>query len=224
MLECIEIETGKHPSTAIIWMHGLGASSHDFEDLPHMLSLPQHIHYRFILPQAPQLAVTINHGYVMPAWYNIEGMDFRTQEDQQGMHTSAQAIRSLMQREVKRGIKHIILGGFSQGGAIALYTGIRENSLPIAAMVSLSAYLPRATKLEQSATILKRPIFMAHGTNDPVVPIAWGKQSYHQLQHHHYPVSWHDYPMQHQICDAEISALSRYLSDIVNSLTSSDAS
>jgi len=217
MLECIEQETGKNPKIAIIWMHGLGAGSNDFEDLAQMLQLPEHVHYRFVLPQAPMLPITINNGYVMPAWYDIDDADFRAREDEAGMQHSAQAIRELMQREVARGVSQIVLGGFSQGGAMALYTGLRESTLPLAALVSLSAYLPFADKLQQESPTRPHhiPIFMAHGTADPVVPMLWATQSYELLTASGYHVDWHDYPMQHHLCDAELVVFSAYLSKIV---------
>ncbi|MDQ6963213.1 MAG: alpha/beta fold hydrolase [Mariprofundaceae bacterium] len=218
MLECIEKETGSKPSIAIIWMHGLGANSSDFADLDQMLSLPTHVHYRFLLPQAPMLPISINNGYVMPAWYDIDDQDFRAREDEQGMQASSQAICDLMQREKERGVSHVILGGFSQGGAVALYTSLRETPLAVAAVVSLSAYLPFSDQLKTAKEQPTAPIFMAHGTEDGVVPMAWATQSCQLLREADYQVSWQSYPMQHHICDAEIASLSKFLSKEIENI------
>jgi phospholipase/carboxylesterase len=214
-LETVTVETGPDPTFTIIWMHGLGADGHDFEPLvPELVesNLPA---LRFVFPHAPVRPVTINNGYAMRAWYDIIGIDRRAAEDVAGIEASAAAIRSLIDKENERGIatSHIALAGFSQGGAMALHVGTRHPQR-LAGIIALSCYLPQAGRIaaERSDANLSTPIFMAHGSQDPVVPYALGDDSRQVLMSNGFAVEWHSYPMPHALCEPEVSDLRRWLS------------
>ena len=210
LLDAIEIETGRDPQAAIIWMHGLGADGNDFVPIVRELDLTGVPPTRFLFPHAPRRPVTINNGYVMRAWYDVtygdlEGRSRRA--DEQGVRASEQAIGALIARECTRGIrsKAIVLAGFSQGGAIALQTGLRHAS-PLAGVMALSTYLPLAESLpsEAAPANARTRIFMAHGTEDPVVPYAMGSGSRDFLTALGYDVEWHEYRMPHSVCGEEL--------------------
>jgi phospholipase/carboxylesterase len=210
-LETVTVETGPTPSFSIIWMHGLGADGHDFEPLvPELLdgAMPA---LRFVFPHAPVRPVTINNGYQMRAWYDIVAIDRRSAEDFEGISASAQAIGTLIKRENERGVatNRIVIAGFSQGGAMALQIATRQDDA-FAGVIALSCYLPLANELappRHSAT----PIFMAHGTQDPVVPYPLGEESYRRLKAAGYCVEWHAYPMPHALCEPEVSDIRAWL-------------
>jgi phospholipase/carboxylesterase len=213
-LETVTVETGPDPTFTIIWMHGLGADGHDFEPLvPELLDadLPA---LRFVFPHAPVRPVTINNGYAMRAWYDIIGIDRRSAEDFAGIKASAAGITALIEHENQRGIEtsRIVLAGFSQGGALALYTGTRHPD-KLAGIIALSCYLPLGSELEteRAAANLSTPIFMAHGSQDPVVPFVLGDESRQRLTSAGYAVQWHSYPMAHSLCEPEVSDLRRWL-------------
>ena len=213
-LDAVEINPPGTPHACIIWLHGLGADGHDFEPLIPQLGLVDSLGVRVILPHAPQRAVTINGGMEMPAWYDIRAADFRHGEDSEGIRESEQQLRSLIQREVDRGIPaaRIVLAGFSQGGAIVLHTGLRYPQ-PLAGILALSTYVPLADTLarEASAANSRIPVMMAHGTQDPVVPVMLALQSRDMLQGLGYAVNWHSYPMQHALCPEELGELRDWL-------------
>jgi phospholipase/carboxylesterase len=213
-LETVSVETGPDPTFTFIWMHGLGADGHDFEPLvPELVdqSLPA---LRFVFPHAPVRPVTINNGYAMRAWYDIIGIDRRSAEDFAGMKASATAITALIANENARGVatSRIVLAGFSQGGAMALYTGTRHPER-LAGIVALSAYLPLARELDTARAPANRatPIFMAHGSQDPVVPPALGDESRQLLAAAGYEVEWHTYPMPHTLCEPEVRDLRQWI-------------
>ena len=212
MLDSIEIETGPTPQLAIIWLHGLGADGHDFEPIVPELGLRFAV--RFVFPHAPVRPVTINGGMAMRAWYDILGFDRRAREDDTGIRASAAAVTELIDREVARGMRtqRIVLAGFSQGGAIALHTALREPRA-LGGVVALSTYLPLAATLaaERSTANARLPIFMAHGTSDNVLPLALGEASRRTLEALGYSVAWHAYSMPHSVCLEEISALGAWL-------------
>ena len=213
-LESVIVETGPKPSFTIIWMHGLGADGHDFEPLVPELVNGETPALRFVFPHAPVRPVTINNGYPMRAWYDIIGIDRRSTEDFKGMGESADAIGGLIHREHARGITsdHILLAGFSQGGAMALHLATRHPD-KFAGVIALSCYLPMAQELAKSrnGTNLRTPIFMAHGTQDPVVPYALGNDSRQLLSSAGYSVDWHTYPMPHGLCEPEVADLRAWL-------------
>ena len=213
-LETVTVETGPHPTFSIIWMHGLGADGHDFEPLvPELLEsgMPA---LRFVFPHAPVRPVTVNNGYEMRAWYDIIGIDRRSAEDFNGIAASAQAVGALIKQENGRGVdaSRIAVAGFSQGGAMALHIATRHTE-KLAGVIALSCYLPLASELagKRHAANQSTPIFMAHGTQDPVVPYALGDESHRLLQGAGYPVEWHRYPMPHSLCEEEVSDLRQWL-------------
>ena len=213
MLETIEIETGPNPAAAVIWLHGLGADGHDFEPIVPELRLPASKPVRFIFPNAPQRPVTINMGMRMPAWYDIlqpgGGL-----EDEAGIRSSQVSIEDLISRETKKGIPHnkIVLAGFSQGGAIALQTALRQRER-LAGVMALSTYLPLSGNLEKERAVMNNdlPIFIAHGSYDPMIPIARAQQSRDALLALGYPVEWRDYPMPHSVNPQEIADIAAFL-------------
>lgn len=220
-LETIEIETGRHPSFSIIWMHGLGADGNDFVPVVQELDLAQAPPIRFIFPHAPMQPVTINNGYVMRAWYDVSLGDLEghsRKADEKGVRASQAAIDKLIEREIDRKIssENIVLAGFSQGGAVALQTALRYPQ-PLAGVMALSTYLPLADSLPQEASPAnaKTPIFMAHGTYDPMVPYAMGSKSREFLEKSGYNVEWHEYPMQHSVCLEEIQDIGAWLKRVL---------
>jgi phospholipase/carboxylesterase len=213
MLDAIEITTGDAPRLAVVWLHGLGADGHDFEQIVPELRLSASV--RFVFPHAPVRPVTINGGMQMRAWYDILGFDRRAREDAAGIHASAAAVTELVDREIERGLSSdcIVLAGFSQGGAIALHTALRSPK-PLAGVIALSTYLPLAATLasERSAANAAIPLFMAHGTDDPVLPFGLAETSRRALEALGYVVDWHAYRMAHSVCMEEVRAIGAWLS------------
>jgi phospholipase/carboxylesterase len=214
LLPRVELETAPHPTAAVIWLHGLGADGHDFAGLVPELDLSGCPPIRFVFPHAPSMPVTVNGGYMMPAWYDILGPNLVSQQDAAGIQASERAIAALIAHEVARGIpaERIVLAGFSQGCAMALHTGLR---LPqrLAGIMALSGYLPLADRFtaERHAANAQTPVFMAHGTQDPVVVIARGEDSRDALVALGQPVHWRSYPMPHSLHPQEISDISAFL-------------
>ena len=213
-LEAVEINPPGTPRACIIWLHGLGADGHDFEPLIPQLGIVETLGVRVVLPHAPHRPVTINGGMEMPAWYDIRATDFQQGQDSTGIRESERQLRDLIQREVDGGIpaEHILLAGFSQGGAIVLYTGLRYPQ-PLAGLLALSTYVPLAETLKTEAVAANSqvPILMAHGMQDPVVPVKLALQSRDLLEQLGYKVSWHSYPMPHAVCPEEISDVRDWL-------------
>ncbi|MFZ2123166.1 MAG: dienelactone hydrolase family protein [Rhodoferax sp.] len=218
LLPHIQIETAPQPGAAIIWLHGLGADGHDFAGLVPELDLSGCPAIRFIFPHAPSIPVTLNGGYVMPAWYDILGADLIDRQDTAGIRASEQAITALIEREMARGIpaSRIVLAGFSQGCAMALHTGLRFPQT-LAGIVALSGYLPLAAQFaaERSAANAHTPIFMAHGKQDPVVVPARGEASRDLLTRLGYPVQWHSYPMPHSLHPREVVDIGVFLGQVL---------
>lgn len=202
------------PDYATIWLHGLGADGYDFEPIAAELDFPTKNQTRFIFPHAPSRAVTINGGMRMPAWYDIRSMDISAQEDLEGIRESARQIRRLIENEVNNGIqtKHIVLAGFSQGGAIALYTAL-NNDFSLAGIMVLSSYLPVSCNTPSSAS--QQPVFYAHGEDDPVIPVSLAEQSREKLATSGFSVEWHKYKMPHSVCAEEIKDISNWLSSVL---------
>jgi phospholipase/carboxylesterase len=216
LLEAIQIETGDSPRAVIIWLHGLGADGHDFEPIVPELGMPAAPAVRFVFPHAPVQPVTINGGARMRAWYDVTN-DGR--QDAAGIRASQARVETLIARERARGIAPgaIVLAGFSQGGAIALQTGLRHPDR-LAGILALSTYLPLPDTLKQEAGQANRdvPIFMAHGTQDPVIPLSWAARSRDSLAALGYAVEWHEYRMPHSVCAEEIADLSRWLRAVLH--------
>jgi phospholipase/carboxylesterase len=214
LLPRIEIESAPNPTAAVIWLHGLGADGNDFAGLVPELDLTGCPPIRFVFPHAPSIPVTLNNGYVMPAWYDILGTDLVRRQDANGIKTSALAIEALIAHEVARGIAthRIVLAGFSQGCAMALHTGLR-HSATLAGIMALSGYLPLAETLaaERTAANQATPIFMAHGVQDPMVILPRAESSRDLLAQLGYAVQWHTYAMPHSVHPKEIADISLYL-------------
>jgi phospholipase/carboxylesterase len=212
----LEIETGKNPTASIIWLHGLGADGNDFAPIVPELRLPKTA-IRFVFPHAPVRPVTINGGMRMRAWYDIaDGANAR--EDERGVRASQELIETLIDREKERGAKadRLVLAGFSQGGAIALHTGLRHPER-IAGIMALSTYVPVGEKLLAEASTANRdvPIFMAHGSYDPIIPLARAEQSRKLLESLGYPVQWREYGMPHSVCPEELADIGAWLGKVL---------
>ncbi len=218
LLDCIELESAPQPTAAVIWMHGLGASSDDFAGLVPELNLEGCQGIRFVFPQAPSIPITINGGYVMPGWYDLYGMDLVTRQDAEGIQRSEAQIRALVEREVARGIPYerIVLAGFSQGCAMALHTALRLPH-PIAGVMALSGYLPLADRFaaERHTANTNTPIYMAHGTQDPVVILKRGEDSRDALTSLGHKVQWHTYPMPHSVYPREVADIAAFLRQVL---------
>lgn len=216
-LKTIEINVND-PRYSVIWLHGLGADGHDFEPIVAELNFTNKNKTRFIFPHAPTMAVTVNNGMVMPAWYDIVAPRIDSQQDEEGIRYSASQINQLIELELSKGIesKNIILAGFSQGGAIALHTGLRFNK-PLAGIMALSTYLLLDTSVTTEANAANKeiPIFYAHGSQDPVIPLALAEMSTTFLKKLGYKIDWHSYPMEHSVIPQEIDDISQWLNKIL---------
>ena len=213
-LPAIEIETAPNPDAAIIWMHGLGDDGRGWSEVVPSLGLPRDLAIRFLFPHAPVMPVTINSGMPMRAWYDIRQANLNDRADIDGVRRSQGLVDALLVREAQRGItpRRTLLAGFSQGGAIALYAGLRFTQR-LAGIVALSTYVVAADRLavEGSAANRDVPIFMAHGTHDPVVQFAWAERSREALQANGWNVEWHAYPMEHSAVLEEIVAAGAFI-------------
>ena len=214
LLPHVELATGPDPKGTIIWMHGLGADGWDFVPIVRELPLPEDLALRFIFPHAPVRPVTINGGAPMPAWYDIAMQDLARVPDERGIRDSQAAIERLLAREKSRGVASdkIVLAGFSQGGAIALQTGLRHAD-ELGGILALSTYLPLEDSLDREASAANKrtPILMAHGTQDQVIPVGLGEASRKALEARGYPVEWHTWPMPHSVCAEEVEAIAVWL-------------
>lgn len=210
----IILEPAVPARASVIWLHGLGADGHDFVPIVPELDLPNDAGIRFVFPHAPVRPVTLNGGVPMRAWYDILGLTQADRQDSVGIRASEQRVRSYIQRELDAGIpsQRIVLAGFSQGGAVALHTGLRYEQ-PLAGIMALSTYLPLQDTLAAEAQPANRTaaVLACHGTHDPVLPLAWGEQARDVLKALGCEVSWHAYPMQHQVCMDEIEAIAAWL-------------
>ena len=215
LLRALEIETGGKVRASILWLHGLGADGHDFEPIVPQLGLDGR-GIRFLFPHAPRRAVTINMGLLMPAWFDIRAQDFSARIDEAGIRASAAQVEALVAREKERGIpaERILLAGFSQGGVIALHVALRHPER-LAGAIGLSTFLPQevTARAELSAANAALPVFMAHGDDDPMIPIAWAEQARDRLKELAHPVVWKQYPMAHQVCAEEIADLAAWIGE-----------
>jgi len=198
-------------------LHGLGADGNDFVPVVKALPLPP-VGIRFVFPHAPMMPVTINGGFVMRAWYDIVGADFGTRQDEHGIRASQESIEALVAREVRRGIpaSRIVLAGFSQGGVMSLHVGLRHRG-KLAGLMILSGYLPlaKAVEAERNSANSGISIFMGHGSDDPIIPVAAAKASRQQLADLGYEVEWHEYRMPHSVCDQEIADIGAWLRKVL---------
>ena len=208
---------------SVIWLHGLGADGYDFVPITEELQLPSRIGARFVFPHARQRPVTINNGFVMRAWYDIRGFGLTSAEDEAGIRETDDVVRQLIEQEINAGVSAqcIVLAGFSQGGAMALYSGLRYPQR-LAGIIALSTYLPLRETLSKEAALGNRdvPILMCHGTRDQVVPEIAGKLSRDLLVGLGYAVEWRSYAMEHQVCVEEVAEIARWLKDRLSGVTS----
>ena len=212
MLNCIELNPSTPATASIIWLHGLGADGTDFLPIAETLALP--IAVRFVFPNAPKMPVTLNGGYIMPAWYDLFSSDFEGAHDAAGIRQSQEEVLTLIAHEQSLGISstRILLAGFSQGGVIALHAALRCPQ-KLAGVMALSTYLPLADALVTPSQPANRgiPIFMAHGTEDSVIPLSTAKKSCKQLESLGYTVNWHPYVMDHSVIPAELADIRAFI-------------
>ena len=210
----IELETGPTPSASVIWLHGLGADGNDFVPIVPELPLPAALQVRFIFPHAPLRPVTCNGGYEMRAWYDIYSLDDFAREDASGLMASQKILDDLIEYEIQRGIPahRIVVMGFSQGGAVALYAGLRHPQR-LAGIGALSTYLPLHQTPADQYSAHRPPIFMAHGRQDPVVKFQYGQESCALLKKMGYEIRWKEYAMEHAVCAEEINDIAAWLSE-----------
>jgi phospholipase/carboxylesterase len=218
LLPSIELETGKNPDAAVIWLHGLGADGNDFVPIVNEMKLPAATPIRFVFPHAPVRPVTLNGGMPMRAWYDVYAANLADRADIAGVRQSQGEVEALIARERTRGIaaKRILLAGFSQGGAITLYAGPRHAER-LGGLIALSTYLIKPDDLAKEGNAINRdvPIFMAHGTQDPMVRLEWGEASRRALVAAGYPVEWHTYPMPHSVVWEEIEAIRAFIAKVL---------
>jgi phospholipase/carboxylesterase len=214
VLETIDIETAPQPKTSVLVLHGLGADGNDFVPFAQEIDLRAVGPVRWVFPHAPVMPVTINGGYRMRAWYDVLAGDLRQRQDEMGLRASLAMVEELITREKQRGTpaERIVLAGFSQGCAMALLTGLRHTER-LAGILGMSGYLPLAetTAAERSEANRLAPIFLAHGTMDPVVPLAAAQMSRDALRALGHDVQWHEYPMAHSVCAEEVSDVNAWL-------------
>ena len=214
MLDCITLDPPSSATACVLWMHGLGADGNDFVPVVPELGLPRNHSVRFVFPNAPSMPVTINGGYVMPAWYDIASAEIDKRADEAGVRKSQAAITELIADQRAKGIasERIVLAGFSQGGVIALQTGLRHSE-KLGGIMALSTYLACVESVGTEASPANRdvPIFMAHGSMDPVIPVTLAKLSKARLETHGYKIEWHEYGMPHSVCAEEIEAIGAFL-------------
>jgi phospholipase/carboxylesterase len=226
-VETVEMETGATPTGSVIWLHGLGADGHDFEPIVPELQLPEALRLRFVFPHAPVRPVTVNGGMQMRAWYDIISLERDGPSDEDGIRQSGAILQGLIDKEIQRGIpaNRIVVAGFSQGGAIAIHAALRCTE-KLGGLMALSTYLPLpeffdaevVNNAELNNTDL--PIFMAHGSFDPVLPMQLGQASYEQLSNAGFDVEWHEYPMAHAVCAEEIRDIRTWLLSVYESPSS----
>jgi phospholipase/carboxylesterase len=214
--QVLERVSGSDPVWSVIWLHGLGADNTDFQDLPRLLQLPPNVAVRFLFPNAPKRPITLNGGVVMRGWYDIDGLDMARRVDEDGLKDASSRVVALIDQEKARGIgaHQIFVGGFSQGGAVSLYTALRHDE-SLAGIIALSTYLPLADRLDEDVSTENRdiPIFMGHGQMDPLVPLSLAEQGLETLRARHYPVTWKTYPIPHSVSPLEFQDLSAWFGE-----------
>lgn len=216
LLDCIEVEPTKPATAAVIWLHGLGASGHDFAGIVPELHLPESMAVRFIMPHAPQIPVTINNGYVMPAWYDIISMTLERELDEAQLLASSDAVVQLIERELERGVPSdkIVLAGFSQGGAVVYQTALSFDK-PLAGLMALSTYFATADSIALSAANQSLPVLIHHGNRDGVVPELLGRRAEEVLTAKNYSVQYKSYSMEHSVCPEQINDISTWLQKVL---------
>ena len=223
LLPAVVVDTGPNPDASVIWMHGLGDTGHGWSQAVPELALPATLAVRFLFPHAPSMPVTINQGYVMPAWYDLRAADVNARADVAGVRASRDRIEALIAAERARGVaaKRIALAGFSQGGVIALYAGLRHRER-LAGLIGLSTYLVDAESLPNEASPANRdvPILMAHGMQDPVIRYDWAEASRRRLEANGWKVEWHSYRMEHSATQDELRTVGAFLARVLGAKAS----
>ncbi len=216
LLPAIELETRPEPDSAVIWLHGLGADGNDFAPIVRQLRLPASAAIRFIFPHAPSMPVTVNGGFVMPAWYDILEMQIDRKIDTAGLLASVKAIDGFVTRELDRGIagRRLVIAGFSQGGAVAYHLAL-SHATPLGGLLAMSTYFATADILTYNPANKKIPIKIQHGDRDPVVPESLGRSAAARLTGEGYQVSYQSYPMEHSVCPEQIGDISRWLQTLL---------
>lgn len=214
--ETVEVTTGENPVGSVIWLHGLGADGHDFEAIVPELKVPEDLPLRFVFPHAPVRPVTVNGGMSMRAWYDILSLDSAGRADEEGVRESSALLDALIRREQERGMdaSQIVIAGFSQGGAIAINVAL-HSGVRLAGLMALSAYVPLPGELDNSVGDRDLPVFMAHGSFDPMLPMQWGRSSADKLIAAGFKVDWHEYPMAHAVCIEEINDIRTWLLSVI---------
>lgn len=212
LLPCVEVEPTGEARASVVWLHGLGADGHDFEPIVPHLGLPGDAGVRFVFPHAPAIPVTINNGFVMPAWYDIREMNLERRVDEAQLRDSARAVAALIEREIERGIpsERIVLAGFSQGGAVGFELALTHDK-PLAGLLALSTYFATQNSIEPNPVNAALPILICHGTRDPVVPEQLGEASYRRLLEMGYPAEYRTYPVEHGVDMDEIRDIGAWL-------------
>ena len=214
LLDCVVLEPKGRVQSSVIWLHGLGADGNDFVPVVPELGLPEELGVRFVFPHAPIRPVTINAGMRMRAWYDIKSMALGRDVDRGHLEESSRQVEALIEREIARGIPstNVLLAGFSQGGVIALHTALRHERR-LAGIVALSTYCPEPSGISETASTVNRglPIFYAHGTRDPLIPLLLAEESRRALEGAGYPVEWHTYPMEHGVSMEEIHDVASWM-------------
>jgi phospholipase/carboxylesterase len=216
LLPCIDIEPDLPARSTVILLHGLGADGNDFVPMVAELKLPAEMAVRFVFPNAPAIPVTINGGYVMPAWYDITEINIDRKIDAAQLIASAENIRLLIDRETDRGIpsERIVLAGFSQGGAVAYQTALTYMQ-PLAGLLCMSSYFATRETITPNSANRNLPIFICHGTQDPMVPERMGREAQRELTDRGYAVEYQSYPMEHAVCAREIGDIARWLQRVL---------
>lgn len=218
MLDNVFIEPSEKAQYAVLWFHGLGADGNDFAPIGHELLRLTQLPIRFVFPHAPERPVTLNNGYVMRAWYDIMGLSIDAEEDRLGLDEISRKVDEMIQHQIQQGIpaKNIFLGGFSQGGAVALYTGLRYPQT-LAGIIGLSTYLPFRHHLlaEKHPENQHTPIFLAHGKRDPILPLEWAMISKEGLEKTDHAVTFHSYPIAHSVCNEEVETLGAWIKQLL---------
>jgi phospholipase/carboxylesterase len=219
LLDRITIEPKTTATACVIWLHGLGDSGAGFAPVVPLLNLPQDHSIRFVFPHAPEQAVTVNNGFVMPAWYDIKNVDLHNRADMDGVLNSEKLVHALINEQIDNGISanHIVLAGFSQGGVVSLFTGLRYEQ-PLAGIMALSCYLPTKNQLPSQLSDANKntPILQNHGEQDNVVPMSAGKMAYDLLKSDGYKTQWQSYPMAHSVIPQQLNDIGIWLSNCLN--------
>ena len=217
LLPCVEVEPATPANAAVIWLHGLGADGHDFEPIVPHLGIESPHAVRFVFPHAPSIPVTINNGYVMPAWYDILELDLERKMDETQLRASAAAVAKLIQREVERGIaaEKIIVAGFSQGGAVGFELALSYPER-LAGLIAISTYFATKNSIETSDANADLPILICHGLHDPVVAEQFGQESFRLVSEMGYPAEYKTYPVEHGVDLQEILEIGAWINRVLS--------